>query len=578
MAYSKEKSESYSLLGGINNKASPYVNDIAEFRDITNLNFATPGALTKRPGTSLYLGATISGRISSITEFERLNGSSYVIASANTNIYKVTGSFTSFKTGLLNNGIFDFVTFVDRLFCSNGQDFFKYDGNATSSYSLPDGAAGWGVTAIIGGGLSGNYIASFGYLNDRGYYGPCATHISIALNGATFGTIGYYGLTTPAGFGISAIAFYRTSAGGSELTGTTTIAAGVTSFASDIGWPLTSRICEENLYFTLAPKYLEIFNNQLFLSGFSAAPSTVFWSQIGEPEGVDPSFNAEFRTNDGDRVTGMKSYAGALVVSKERSFHRITGDNPSNFFIQEVSDQYGCLSNRAMVSFEDRLWFLDSKGIVEYDGAGVKIVSNKVEDLFKKMNIPAARENAVALHARDYNEVWFAIPCNGATFNNCVVVYDYLSSAWTKYEGVNPSSLGIAQGSTPNKTPFVGGYSGNVSFYSATFMYDMGSAMTCMAQSAFLAPTGETTEKQYRRFYLNLESVVGVTQPISVNFRTNYGTTIALSRTMYQAPFQSRVDFGLPAKAINAEIIHASASLSLKVFGYSFESRYQRAT
>ena len=46
------------------------------------------------------------------------------------------------------------------------------------------------------------------------------------------------------------------------------------------------------------------------MAGFSAQPSRVYWSNIGEPEGVDPSFFAEFRTNDGDRLTGLKVYNG----------------------------------------------------------------------------------------------------------------------------------------------------------------------------------------------------------------------------------------------------------------------------
>jgi hypothetical protein len=118
----------------------------------------------------------------------------------------------------------------------------------------------------------------------------------------------------------------------------------------------------------MAPKYMEIYNNQLFMAGFSGFLSTAYWSEIGEPEGVDPTFNAEFRTNDGDQIRGLKTYEGSLIVAKERSFHRIVGDNPSNFLLQEISDQYGCVSNRTMITFENNLLFLDPKGVVQYTG------------------------------------------------------------------------------------------------------------------------------------------------------------------------------------------------------------------
>lgn len=575
MADGKFKSESYALLGGMNVKSSPYNDGPTELRSIVNLNFVTPGALTQRPGTTLYVGATIAGRITGGVEFERLSGASYLVVTANTNAYSVTSGFNAFKTGLTSGALFDFVTFVDRLFAANGAEFFKYDGTNTTNYSLPQPPVGWGPTLVAGGSLiGGTYLVSYGYINDRGYVGPGASSI---LFGTTVGfCIQFAGLTTPSGFGISALLFYRTSNAGVDLFGTTTSVAGSSLF-SDTGFPLTTQLLNDNLYFTLVPKYFEIYNNQLFMAGFSSLLSTAYWSQIGEPEGVDPDFSAEFRTNDGDRISGMKSYAGSLVVTKERSFHRITGDNPSNLALQEISDQYGCLSNRAMVVFEDTLWFLDSKGIVEYNGANVRVVStDKMEPIFTSMNVSAARENAVAIHYRQFNEIWFAIPCDGATFNNRVVVFDYHAKAWTTYEGVNASSLFLAKGSLDQKTVCYGGYTGNLFNFGASLFGDAGAQITCMIKTGWHSGPGHTSETIFRRFYLDVDPILGVTLPINVNLRTNFGSTVQATRTMYQNPYQSRVEFGLSAKSVQAEVVRSSATLPIKINGFTFESRKLR--
>lgn len=572
MAYEKIKSETYSQLGGINVKASAYVNTIQEMRDITNLNFFVPGSLTKRPGTTAALSATVIGRITGLYEFQKLNGASYLVATANTNAYVVTNSFSTFRAGLSDGKIFDFVTFVDRLFMGNGSDFFKYDGNQAVNFSLPPGNTL--TTSLTGSGsLNGTYQYSYGYLNDRGYLGPA---INIATASPSSQQVVLQGFTAPTGFGITAIAIYRTSAGGVDLFRTAYIAPGSSQYI-DTGDALTNDASNDNLYFTLAPKYLELYNNQLFLAGFSSALSTAYWSQVGEPEGIPPDYFAEFRTNDGDRVTGMKSFAGALIVTKEKSFHKLTGDNPSNFLIQEISDQYGCLSNRTLVQFEDRLMFLDQKGVVEYNGANIRIISNRVEPIFLSMNVQAATENACSIHYRQYNEVWFCIPCNGATINNCIVVYDYVADAWTKYEGLNVSSVALARQFLTSQTPFYGGYTGNIFYFGASFFGDNGQAMTCMMKTRYLAPMGQTTEQQFRRFYLNVNPVIGITQPITIQLRPNYGETIAATRTMYQAPFQSRIDYGIPARSLSAEIIHSSATLALRVDGFTIESRFQRA-
>lgn len=590
MAYTEVKSESYELLGGINEKVSAYLTGPNECRDMSNLHFRLPGALTKRFGTASYTGATVTGRITGEIEFQRLNGASYLVVTANTNAYTATTSgFAAFKSGLTNNAIFDFAVFVDRLFSANGYEFFKYDGTNTTLFSLPPGANGFGLTAVLGGsliagGVTGTFQASYGYLNDRGYFGPLADGVTIIIDGVTFNSIGYYGLTTPPpGYGVSAVVLYRSSLNGFDLAGTTTMPISVVVPGAtfvDTGMTLTTQLEPTGIWFTLAPKYFEIYNNQLFMAGFSAAPSTAVWSDVGEPESIQPEFFAEFRTNDGDYLTGLKSYNGSLIVTKKNSFHRVTGEDPSNFLLQEISDQYGGLSNRAMVTWENILWFLDSKGIAQYDGANVSIISSKVESTFMSMNREAALDNAVGIHFKDSNEVWFGIPVNGATFNNVIVVYDYLTKAWTKYNGVNPSSLAMVKQGLSTIIPFVGSYTGSILYFGASFPNDSGAAITCMFRGNYVTPRGQTQESQFRMFYLNqipiLDPLAAVTNNITMNFRVNFGATVAATRTMSQNPYQNRVQFGIPARSIQAEMIHVSASLPLTITGYAFASRYQR--
>lgn len=581
MAYDQTHNESYQLLGGINTKVSPYEQPNHEFRDLVNVNFQTPNALTKRNGTTLYVGATVQGRITGLYEFTRLSGASYLVATANTNAYTVNQtSYTAFKTGLANGAIFDFVTFVDRLFGCNGQDFFKFDGTNAYNYSLPAGISGaFTVIAASGGsltsGVTATFLCSYGYVNESGSYGANSNTVTVTINGTSQNSITYNGITAPTGFGITAIALYRSSNGGVDQFFTTLAPSGSTT-VTDTGFPLTTRLENDSLYFTMAPKFLEIYNNQLFMAGFSSVPSTVYWSDIGEPENVDPTFFAEFRTNDGDMVTGMKSYSGSLVVTKKKSFHRITGGVPDNFAIQEISDQYGCLSNKTLIQWEDYLWFLDDKGIVQYNGANIEVISTKIQPIIDSMNIDAAVNNAVGLFNRSQNELWFAIPTNGATMNNTILVYDTIVKAWTKYEGINISTLAYARGQLSKNTPFVGGYTGNIFNFDSSLYGDNGRAITCLIKTHYLSARNQTNESQYRRFYLDVDPIIGTTQPINVDFSVNYGASINASRTMYQNPFQSRVDFGIPARSIQASISHVSASLPIKVNGFAFTSRFQR--
>ena len=568
----KFKSENYTNFGGINTKASKYLTGPTEFLDLSNLDFTTPGALTKRPGTALYNGATVLGRITGLYQFERLNGASYLVASANTNIYNVTTNFSSFRASLTNNALFDFKTFVDRLFCANGSQFFIYDGTSQRNFGIPVPPA---ITAFTGishasGGMSGIYLYSYAFQNDRGDIGGIAPGFTVSVEGQT--AIVLSGFTLITGFGVTATAIYRTAPGLQQFTRIGFLSG---STFIDNNLPLSNELSNNSLWFSLAPRYLEIYNNQLFMAGFSGLPSTVFFSEIGKPETIRPSNFFEVRTNDGDRVTGLKSYAGQLVVFKEKSFSVLSGDSPENFLLREVSTEYGCLSHRAIAVYEDFLTFLDRKGIAIYNGANVQIMSNAIEPTFNAMNPQAALNNATAVHNRSRNELWYSIPCDGATLNNCTVVFDYVSKAFTKFEGFNASSILVTRATFSTETAFYGSYSGAVVYFGPNLTSDLGLGFTCLAESRFLNDAGNSVTKQWRRFYLDVQSQ-GISSSVKADFRADYGSSIELTRTIGTLNQQTRTDFGIPAKSLQVSLTHIDPSSPLKMFGFSFEYRIQR--
>jgi hypothetical protein len=312
------------------------------------------------------------------------------------------------------------------------------------------------------------------------------------------------------------------------------------------------------------------------MAGFSSALSTVWFSAVGEPEQVEADFNFEVRTNDSDKVTALKAYSGKLLVFKKNSFHQVSGDDPTTLLLSEVSNEYGCVSNRAAVNWEDVCWFLDKKGVCEFNGANVRIVSNEIEPVFATMNVQAAEENAIAVHDRLRNELKFFIPCNGATMNNCAVVYDYISKAWSIWDIPSTSSAWLANREYTTQRVFFGGYTGAVFNYGSSLLNDYTGGFTCLIKSRYHSDTGKSIEQLYRRLFLDLKPILGFTAPITINFRADYGSTITLSRTMYSTPFQSRIDYGIPAKSLSVEFVSSSSTGPLQIYGYTIESREQR--
>lgn len=571
MPYPIIKEESYANFQGINNKASRKITGKNQVLELSNFDLQTIGALSKRPGTTMLIGQTLTGRIGAFYEYDKLNGASYLIVSANTNAYvRNGGAWNTIRAGQTDSGIYDFVTFVDYLFATNGSEIWKYQGTAATNFTLPPGATGTGLIGIAGGSLPvGVYNYFYGFLNDRGYYGPAINFIG----GTCVNAVSLLGISAPLNYGISSTIIYR------GLSGTVPamiaeIAPSATSF-DDIGYPLQERLATDALWMTAAPQSMELWNNQLFLVGFSASPSLVRYSEVGEPESYLPDNSEEVRTNDGDKLTAAKAFGAQLVVCKTRSVHAFTGNDADNLELREISDQYGCISRRAIAVYDQKCWFLDQKGICEFNGSDTRIISTAVEETFAAMNLPVAKELAQMFHVKHRNEIWCNIPINGASHLNCVVVYDYDVDGWWTIDGIDASAMGIFSDDLGRPTTGFGDFSGAVSYFDSTAMADNQRGITCKVRFPFKAVEESATEHMFRRLWIDTDPQYGGTKVITVNFYKDQGNTPVLTRTVYQNEFQTRTEFGIPAKDLSIELIFSEAS-PLRINGYTLGHRFQR--
>lgn len=623
MPYQKLKNENYQNLGGINQKASPFMTGANEALALLNWDFSRPGAYTQRPGTTQYIGGGGSACLS-FYEFSRLSGASY-------KLFNFGGTFVAYngatRAGLFGVSVptqFDIAAFVDRAFCANGDQFFKTDGITANLFSLPPVSPNTIVSASVSAtstsGWTGTYVYQWAYLNNRGYLGPVqqmpaggfGTYPGYVLGASNTWSVSV-GLSTaldpafatisPDQYGISAIVMFRSKALDSPtrityLPSVYDVQSGVqiqpfssTSVVTftDAGmtygpkYTTGSTLGSNYLWFTLAPRHLNIYNNAGFYFGFSSLLSTVYFSNLGEPEGVGATASFEVRSNDGDRLTGAINYRQAQIFSKLRSMHYLTGFSSDDYSLNELTDQYGCISNRAMCVWQDKLWFLDSNGIAEYNGGRVAKVSNRVEQTFRRMNVQAAIDQAVMLHVKERNEIWCAFPIDGATRNNYLVVYDYVADAWTEWQGPQCASLALATGPSLLLQPFYGDYSGAIHYFDPIFYSDSGRAFTCSITSRYFGDLGYSVTKQFRRLYFDMvmQQSAGVTHLMTVNLFSDmnsnasaFSTTFAISSSL---PQQNRIDFGVPGKTLSFQLTHIAQDSALQFSGFTVEYRFQRA-
>lgn len=328
-------------------------------------------------------------------------------------------------------------------------------------------------------------------------------------------------------------------------------------------------------YTNYAPKFLEVYKNRLFLAGFSATPSNVWFSEVGEPEAFRTTNNFEVRTNDSDVISAMKAYATRLYLFKQGSIHTLYGDNPANYYLQEVTLNYGALNNQCVVVYEDFLLFLDRKGVMLYQGSKPECISDKVQPYFDRMNYDVALRTACMVHDKLRNQVICAIPVDGSTSNNIMMVFDYVAKAWTTYtSSFTPTVFSRIKGRYNLKAAFYGSASGTINWFGSSFLSDNGSGITTSFKSRFLDDMGNSVEKQARRLYLDAD--VGDTFIIPTNFYQDRGGSIVYSTTVVLGSFQQRIDFGIPCKSVAFEIVNLSTTSRLRINGFTLETRLQR--
>jgi len=329
------------------------------------------------------------------------------------------------------------------------------------------------------------------------------------------------------------------------------------------------------------PQIISAYNNMMFYAGFPLTPSTVFWSNLGFPEQVDNENFNEVRTNDGEVITAMIPYDGQLIVSKNTALFVVTGDDPDTVSFFEKNTTYGFINNQAVCTFENYLWGVDGegKGIINYNGANTDIISDKVQDIFQRINLNAAKTEAFMLHVKSRNEVWCGIPVDGSSLVNVLIVYDYVAKCWTTFEGLNPTAVTIARGTLTLPRPIMGASNGTIRYLNAS---NLGTeAVTTAVRFPFVTNFGWSSTETYRRLFVDTDPILGTTYTFAVNCYLNQSSTSSLSTTMATpspsvTPQQGCINFGLPGKGLSVELIEGS-SLPLRLNGYTIESRFQRS-
>jgi len=617
MSYPKSKIESYQNFGGINLKTSEYTTAKNELLDSRNYTLERLGSLTSRIGTEAHLSLPVSTFLvkpQNSYVYKKEDGSSFLMFDSGMTLFALGSSLAGIDGTITENAttsvIMDFVTANDYLYYSpNG--LRRFDGTDSLKIGPPsislaptagrtptlgitfNTSLGTGVTAVIpkdfyywraswlvgSPSLTDGKISQFFFLEapkfpgSTGSFRGAGQPIEIGSTIVSQGQWLLWGFSVPPGFGVSSIALAYARDGVTNFvyamprSFTLTIISGVTTYAAVVPHFTTTQY---NYSIKGPPTQgvdrLSWYNNMIFAS----KDNTIDVSTIEDIESFPPENKIIISGNPSDSIVAMTPFQDSLIIFKEDSIHELKGDSPETLSVVDISFEYGCVSPRGFCVFENKLWFVDKKGICEYQGSNILRVADKIEPLTDVADM----YSMAAIHVKKLNQVWFSD-------GSLVFVYDYLADAWLLYDNLQIDKtsglINIDYGSD-RIDPFY--WQSGASFhlgirFGQSLMTDLGSAISLMIKTRYHQREDKSSTEVWRRFYLNTD-VTGQTLGFTLLMRPDYGSSVYETRSLPMSQFQERIDFGIPAESLSVELQLVS-STKVRINGYTIESRYLRS-
>jgi hypothetical protein len=111
-----------------------------------------------------------------------------------------------------------------------------------------------------------------------------------------------------------------------------------------------------------APKYSTMFKNHMWLAGDSTEPQNVYFSAPYDETDFSPASGAGV-VNVGFDVVAIKPFRCTLYIFGTTNIRKLVGDNISNFQLQEVTDNLGCMATDSVIEIGGDLLFLSQDGL-----------------------------------------------------------------------------------------------------------------------------------------------------------------------------------------------------------------------
>mgnify|MGYP005991543839 FL=1 len=162
------------------------------------------------------------------------------------------------------------------------------------------------------------------------------------------------------------------------------------------------------------PKYSAVFQNHMFLAGDPAENTNLYFS-APYAETDYSAANGAGVINVGFPIVAIKTFRDALYVFGSNNIRKLVGNNISNFVLETVTDDLGCLATDSVIEIGGDLLFLSQDGLRPVSGTdkigdvNLETVSKDIQSIFTDIvfDIDLETLNAVVIRQKTQFRYFF---------------------------------------------------------------------------------------------------------------------------------------------------------------------------
>jgi len=163
------------------------------------------------------------------------------------------------------------------------------------------------------------------------------------------------------------------------------------------------------------PKYSAVFQNHMFLAGDPNEDTNLYFS-APYAETDFSAANGSGVINVGFPVVAIKTFRDALYIFGSNNIRKLVGNNISNFVLETVTDDLGCLATDSVIEIGGDLLFLSQDGLRPVSGTdkigdvNLETVSKDIQSIFTDIifDIDLDGLNAVVIRQKTQFRYFFA--------------------------------------------------------------------------------------------------------------------------------------------------------------------------